>query len=111
VLRPDFTIHSEILREDLARIAVAGELDLACAGPLRSTLRGEAQAQRDVVLDLSRVGFIDPVGLAAVVLGLRSHREVGRRMWIEGALPPAVERLATLTGTVAMLRDARPPRT
>jgi anti-sigma B factor antagonist len=52
-------------------IRAAGEIDLSCVDELRRAVLAAAEDAEGVVLDLSRVEFIDTTGLAAL-LELRS---------------------------------------
>ena len=59
-----------------ATVAIAGELDLATAPPLRDHLSHlYASGVRNFVLDCSEVSFIDSVGLSVILALLRRCRE------------------------------------
>ena len=69
-------------------VRVAGELDVGTADQFRQrvdALLGEASLQR-LVLNLSRVTFLDSTGLGAVLGRLRRMQEARREMAI---VPPA----------------------
>ena len=60
---------------DALLIQASGELDVATVGPLTEELgAAEAQGTKRIVLDLSRLEFIDVSGVAAVVAAKRSAK-------------------------------------
>jgi anti-anti-sigma factor len=84
---------------------VAGELDLATAPVLETRLR-ELQAdrlrvprddRRWVVLDLSRLEFIDSTGVRVLFQAIHYARNGGWRLEIRGELAPQVKQVAELT--------------
>jgi anti-anti-sigma factor len=83
------------------RVAVAGDIDLATAPALRSTLMaaldGPPPAPALLQVDLSGVGFLDSTGVGALV-GVRNHA-AGKdcRVQLTG-LQPAVRRILAVTG-------------
>jgi anti-sigma B factor antagonist len=59
-------------------VELAGELDLSSAGQLRSTLHGLYESGiTSLVLDLSRLVFVDSTGLSEFVAALKHCRERG----------------------------------
>jgi anti-sigma B factor antagonist len=64
MVRPSpFEIHSD-LEADTARIAVVGELDIATGPQLEQEARAMlARQPRELIIDLSRLTFIDSSGL------------------------------------------------
>ncbi|WDZ82629.1 STAS domain-containing protein [Micromonospora cathayae] len=65
--------------EEIAGVRVltpAGDIDVLVADVLREALTTAVTADRDVVLDLSRVGMIDSTGLGLLV---RAHRDARQR--------------------------------
>jgi anti-anti-sigma factor len=67
-----------IAGDDATVIAVAGEVDMATAPQLAQCLR--EHADQHVVLDLSRVSFLDSSGLNVLVTAYREAREAGRTL-------------------------------
>jgi anti-sigma B factor antagonist len=64
-------------REGVELLLVEGELDIATAPRLISALNGAVQeALRSLVVDLSRVDFMDSTGLALLI---NAHRRLTRR--------------------------------
>ena len=67
--------------EGSVRIALEGELDYSSALILDDELRrAEAKAVPILVLDLSRLRFMDSTGLAIIVSACRRMRRGGRRL-------------------------------
>jgi anti-sigma B factor antagonist len=86
-------------RNDIALVALSGELDLAtapllegCLGPL------EADGPASIMVDIRDLMFIDSTGLG-VLLRARGRAEAnGHQLLVVGA-SPAARRLFELTGT------------
>jgi anti-sigma B factor antagonist len=93
---PAFTV--EVAREpDCVRIALRGELDLATVDQAHEALsRTEVRPSNTVVLDLSRVTFIDSSGLRFVLLADRRAQEEGWHLQLVPA-PPEVQRIFRTT--------------
>ena len=67
-------------------VAPSGELDLASAPAVRDALAGAlADGAGAVVVDLSRVTFLDSTGLAALLNAARRLRRAGRSFAVVGA--------------------------
>ena len=57
-------------------VAVEGEVDIATAGELDAVLSAEiADGHTNVVVDLSKVGFLDSTGLGVLIKALKRTRE------------------------------------
>lgn len=82
---------------DVARVHVAGELDIATTPQLERTLRESQCRTRLVVLDLRGLAFIDSSGVRAIVNASIRARDVGHQLVVLRA-PPNVDRLFALTG-------------
>jgi anti-sigma B factor antagonist len=93
---PTFTV--DVAREaDRVRIALRGELELATVDQAHEALSLPEVAPSDtVVLDLSRVTFIDSTGLRFVLLADRTAQEKGWRLEMVPA-PPEVQRIFRMT--------------
>ncbi len=86
-----------------ARVALEGHLDVATVGEVGSTLEGLFRTgRRHVVLDLSRLGFIDSTGVQHVVRWVRDARAAGRTLSVVMG-PSPVEAVFRLTGTRDLL--------
>jgi anti-anti-sigma factor len=96
------TLHSE--REgDLHTIHVQGELDLATAGDLeRELIKVEDTDALSIILDLSRLQFIDSTGVRVLLSAhARSRADSNRLTLLRG--PAAVQRVFQLTGILDLL--------
>jgi anti-sigma B factor antagonist len=84
--------------DDSVTVVVAGELDVATAGQLRSyaldALRGGA---RQFILVMTGVSFIDAAGLGTLV-ALALHAARQDTGFLLGDVSPSVARLLKLTG-------------
>jgi anti-sigma B factor antagonist len=98
-IAPEFTL---VVTDDLgwANVSVIGELDLATADDLQDTLRDELQGGRSVVLDLSRVQFVDSSGITAILRAMAIARELDRGFAMRSTLPKPVERVARICGVL-----------
>jgi len=97
-------VHEE---EGTARITVTGELDAREAQRLRELLLGTINDTnvRTVVVDCSRVTFIDSTGLGALVMATK--RAVDREVLLVLQDPsPRVQQLLELTGLDKVLNVA-----
>lgn len=90
--------------EQLVRVCVEGELDMATSPKLDEALKRELGARRKVVLDLSGVTFMDSTGLNTIMSASRSSRADRLVFTISPTLPTQVLRVLEITG----LRDALP---
>lgn len=95
--------RSDFLRYDVqhvdgrATVRLAGELDLASRELLYRALEEAASISAEAVLDLSRVRFIDAVGLRCLLTAQRDARAANHRLIVRRP-HPAVRRLYELTG-------------
>lgn len=92
--RPSFDLVRED-RGDLTVLTVTGDVDVDTAWRLREELT-TVLAERDTVMDLSGVAFLDSTGLGVLVAGYRQARRSGYRMALAGA-PQRVLDLLDLT--------------
>ena len=77
-------------------LSVQGELDMATAPELRAELAHLANSKCDVVVDLSRVTFMDSSGIRALLDAHQSMVRVDRRFAL-GAASRIVTRALKLT--------------
>lgn len=78
-------------------VEVRGELDMATAPQLREGLQRLVDAgDRQVVVDMAGVGFLDSSALGALVVTFKSLRDVGGRL-ILAAVQPAVRSVLEVT--------------
>lgn len=88
-------------RVDPGRVTVSLErdLDLASAADARAALDAvlDRYPDRDLLVDLSAVGFIDSTGLGVLLGRYRRLAAAGRAMHLEG-VRPAVSAVLTVAG-------------
>lgn len=72
---------------------VIGDIDLANSPEVRKALLKELRESRvpRVVMNMSRVRYIDSSGVASLVEGLKASRDVGSRFILFGLSPSARE--------------------
>ena len=84
-------------RDGLVHMALMGELDLSSVAKVQEELRRiEADAPATLVVDLSKLTFLDSTGLRCIVTADERAREQGRRIVIVRG-PDAVQRVFTIT--------------
>jgi anti-sigma B factor antagonist len=85
-------------RDGAVYVTLLGELDISTAGPLEDNLqRIEADEPRLLVIDLSRLDFMDSTGLRILISADQRARADGRRcVLIRGN--DIVQRVLRLTG-------------
>lgn len=84
-------------RDGLARIVLRGELDLSTVGKVQDSLQSvESKAPPVIVLDLSKLTFLDSTGLRCLVTADQRARDTGRRLVIVRG-PDAVQRVFAIT--------------
>ena len=81
-------------RNGLVHVALMGELDLSTVAKVQEELRKvEADAPPTVVVDLSRLTFLDSTGLRCIVTADERARDEGRRVVIVRGPGPGAARL------------------
>ena len=83
---------------------LVGELDLACAGAVRDELLAGAARYRELVVDLSRLTFIDARGIAMLVAVAADLQGRGGRLELHRARP-FQRRLLAAVGLEDMLDE------
>ena len=84
-------------RNGLVHIALKGELDLSTVGKVQDVLdRADASSPEIIVVDLSKLTFLDSTGLRCLVTADERARDAGRRMVIVRG-PEAVQRVFAIT--------------
>jgi anti-sigma B factor antagonist len=91
-------LELEIEEQDgLARLLLRGELDLSTVAKVQEALqRVEADPPPVIVLDLSKLTFLDSTGLRCLVTADQRARAAGRRLVIVRG-PDAVQRVFEIT--------------
>jgi anti-anti-sigma factor len=96
-------------REEADRIVFDGALDLATAGGLRDEIQERrSRGIRRLVVDLSRVGFVDSIGISLLVTTHNRLEEEGATMRL--IAPRRVQELLRLTGLTEILNPEDPPQ-
>jgi anti-sigma B factor antagonist len=84
-------------RDGLVHMALVGELDLSSVAKVQEELRRvEAGSPATLVVDLSKLTFLDSTGLRCIVTADERAREQGRRIVIVRG-PDAVQRVFAIT--------------
>jgi anti-anti-sigma factor len=84
-------------RDGLVHVALMGELDLSTVAKVQDALRKiEAGAPPTLVVDLSKLTFLDSTGLRCIVTADERAREAGRRVVIVRG-PDPVQRVFAIT--------------
>ena len=84
-------------RNGLVHVALVGELDLSTVAKVQDELRRvEAESPSTVVVDLSKLTFLDSTGLRCIVTADERAREDGRRMVVVRG-PESVQRVFSIT--------------
>jgi anti-sigma B factor antagonist len=91
-----------VYRNGRAIVSVSGEMDLASAAELREALRTAQQGSADVIVDLSRMTFIDTTGIGALV-GARRNAPDGQ-FHVAGATRQ-IRSVFEITGVAQYLAD------
>ena len=100
-----FTVRVEA-RNGVARMALAGELDMVTAPVLNDELaRAEQESVRTIMLDLRDLTFIDSSGLYVCIQARQRSDLNGHRFLIVGA-SPFTRRVFEVSGTKFLLDDA-----
>jgi anti-sigma B factor antagonist len=84
-------------RDGLVHVGLVGELDLSTVAKVQEELRRvEASAPPTLVLDLSKLTFLDSTGLRCIVTADERARDGGRRIVIVRG-PDSVQRVFSIT--------------
>jgi anti-anti-sigma factor len=84
-------------RNGLVHVALVGELDLSTVAKVQEELRRvEASSPPTLVVDLSKLTFLDSTGLRCIVTADERARSEGRRIVIVRG-PDAVQRVFAIT--------------
>jgi anti-sigma B factor antagonist len=84
-------------RNGLVHVALVGELDLSSVAKVQEELRRiETSAPATLVVDLSKLTFLDSTGLRCIVTADERARAEGRRIVIVRG-PDAVQRVFAIT--------------
>lgn len=98
-----FAVHVELIQEHEVLVSVQGELDIVSASELEHALKRELLAGNDVLLDLSRIDFIDSTGLRAIVASVRMAKGISRKLKLKPDLPSHARRLMEIVGLLPFM--------
>jgi anti-sigma B factor antagonist len=90
-------------------LAVEGQVDMHTSPELRAKLRDCLEKKANpIVVDLTKVGFIDSSGLATLIEALQAVGKYGGRLRLCG-LAPAVKNLFKLSNLISIfdIRESR----
>lgn len=86
-----------------ARIVVTGELDLATVPYLEASIREQRAAQRDVLLDLAGLEFLDSSGIRALLVAVNDSTANGWALSIAPELTNTVRKTLQISGLLERL--------
>lgn len=73
-----FEVNEEVLGEDVRVFRVTGDVDFDVAPQLKKRIVSRVEAgDRQLIIDLSGVGFIDSTAIGVLVASLKRLREAG----------------------------------
>lgn len=93
-----FALRLEQMDGGWVRVCVEGELALTSSSLLELAVERELRANSDILLDLSRIDFIDSAGLRAMTALVRSAKANGRKLKLSADLPLHARRLMEIVG-------------
>lgn len=93
-----FALRLERMGGGWVRVCVEGELALTSASLLELAVERELDADNDILLDLSRIDFIDSTGLRAMTALVRNAKTNGRKLKLSSDLPAHARRLMEIVG-------------
>jgi anti-sigma B factor antagonist len=94
---------------DRAEVSLEGELDLSTAPQLRERLVALAeQDETDIVLDLTRLNFVDSTGLSVLVMAFNRSRAAGGSITLRNP-SASVLRILEITGLVSVFNVESEP--
>jgi anti-anti-sigma factor len=80
------------------RVRVEGELALDSSSTLERAVEAELAANRNVLLDLSEIDFIDSAGFRAMTALVRTAKSTGHELRLSMDLPAHARRLMEIVG-------------
>ncbi|CCG41101.1 STAS domain-containing protein [Magnetospirillum molischianum] len=97
-------------RNGFAAIVLEGDVDLSCSSALRKELLERTFERCDIVVDLSRVGYIDSSGIAGLVEAYQGARANGTRFILAAPSVPVLRvlRLARLDRVFTIVESVEP---
>jgi anti-sigma B factor antagonist len=99
----ELALHVVPIAGRKVRVSAEGEVDLVTSPELERVLMRELLADRDVLLDLSRIDFIDSTGLHAIIESVGTAKEGGRALTLSAELSPHARRLMEIVGLLPVI--------
>jgi anti-anti-sigma factor len=93
-----FALRLEPMERGWVRVRVEGELALTSASTLELAVEHELQENSHVLLDFSRIDFIDSAGLRAMTALVRAAKAKGRELRLSSDMPDHARRLMEIVG-------------
>ncbi len=98
---PNFSLAESATPQGV-RLELVGELDLSVAGRVRDRLEELAQPGATVMLDLSRLDFIDSSGINVIITYHRQAAQEGWQLLVEQQMTLPVRRVFNVMGLGAV---------
>ncbi|WP_058301387.1 STAS domain-containing protein [Gorillibacterium timonense] len=83
-------------------IYVSGELDLAVSAEFRSEIEPLLTSDKEVVLDMADLTYIDSTGMGIIIFFLKARKEDGKALSVQN-VPQKIKKLFDLTGITRFL--------
>ncbi|MEO3945532.1 STAS domain-containing protein [Gorillibacterium sp. CAU 1737] len=87
---------------DQHTIYVKGELDLAVAAEFRSAIEPLISTDKEVILDMGELTYIDSTGMGILIFFLKARKEENRAFAVQN-IPQKIKKLLDLTGITRFL--------
>ncbi|WP_438434551.1 STAS domain-containing protein [Gorillibacterium sp. sgz500922] len=99
--RKKFDIHVQETN-DSHTVFVSGELDLAVAAQFRSVIEPLLPSDKEVILNLEDLSYIDSTGMGIIIFFLKERSEGGKALSVQN-VPQKIKKLFDLTGITRFL--------
>jgi len=87
---------------DSHTVYVSGELDLAVAAQFRSVIEPLLPSDKEVILNMRDLSYIDSTGMGIIIFFLKERNEGGKALSVEN-VPQKIKKLFDLTGITRFL--------
>jgi anti-sigma B factor antagonist len=82
----DFAVDHRVEQGDVV-LAVQGDIDVSSAPQLWHEIEPQLETTRHVVVDLSKVSFIDSTGVGTIIRAVNALRDRGQRLTLRSPTP------------------------
>jgi anti-sigma B factor antagonist len=82
----DFGVEHRVEQGDVI-LDVRGDIDVATSAQLWRELEPQLETTRHVVVDLSKVSFIDSTGVGTIIRAVNALRDRGQRLTLRAPTP------------------------